>query len=94
MKPSEITPNEVIKYARMDDMDADLSPEALLAAAKAFVKSYTGLTDEELDKHEEISIAILALCTDMYDNRQSTVENDKVNRVVETILGLHSVNLL
>ncbi|MGI5966758.1 head-tail connector protein [Anaerotruncus rubiinfantis] len=94
MKPSEITPDEVIKYARMDDMDADLSPEALLAAAKAFVKSYTGLTDEELDKHEEISIAILALCTDMYDNRQSTVENDKVNRVVETILGLHSVNLL
>lgn len=94
MKPSEITPYEVIKYARMDDMDADLSPEALLAAAKAFVKSYTGLTDEELDKHEEISIAILALCTDMYDNRQSTVENDKVNRVVETILGLHSVNLL
>ena len=56
MKPSEITPDEVIKYARMDDMDADLSPEALLAAAKAFVKSYTGLTDEELDKHEEISI--------------------------------------
>ena len=94
MKPSKITPYEVIKYARMDDMDADLSPEALLAAAKAFVKSYTGLTDEELDKHEEISIAILALCTDMYDNRQSTVENDKVNRVVETILGLHSVNLL
>lgn len=94
MKPSEITPDEVIKYARMDDMDADLSPEALLAAAKAFVKSYTGLTDEELDKHEEISIAILALCTDMYDNRQLTVENDKVNRVVETILGLHSVNLL
>ncbi|WP_066452672.1 head-tail connector protein [Anaerotruncus rubiinfantis] len=94
MKPSEITPDEVIKYARMDDMDADLSPEALLAAAKAFVKSYTGLTDEELDKHEEISIAILALCADMYDNRQSTVENDKVNRVVETILGLHSVNLL
>ena len=72
MKPSEITPDEVIKYARMDDMDADLSPEALLAAAKAFVKSYTGLTDEELDKHEEISIAILALCTEELTSTSST----------------------
>ena len=94
MKPSEITASEVIKYARMENTDTDISPETLLTAAKAFVKSYTGMTDEELDKHEEISIAILALCTDMYDNRQSTVESDKVNRVVETILGLHAVNLL
>lgn len=94
MKVSELTEQDVIQYARMENAEEDIAPAALLEAAKAYVRSYTGLTDEEIDRHEEISIAVLALCSDMYDNRQLAAENDKVNRVVETILGMHAVNLL
>ena len=47
-----------------------------------------------MDLHEEISIAILVLCSDLYDNRQTAVESDKVNRTVRSILDLHSTNLL
>ena len=94
MKVSEITDNDVIKYARMDTSGEDISPEALLSAAKSYVKSYAGLTDEQMDEHEEISIAVLALCSDMYDNRQMRTENDKINRVVESIVGMHSRNIL
>ena len=94
MKISEITPEQVVEYARMDAEGGDISPAALLAAAKAYVKSYTGLTEAEMEGHEDISIAILALCSDMYDNRQMTVEKSNVNRVIQSILDLHSVNLL
>ena len=94
MKVSEITGNDVIKYARMDTSGEDISPEALLSAAKGYVKSYAGLTDEEMDRYEEISIAVLALCSDMYDNRQLHAENNKINRVVDSIIGMHSRNIL
>lgn len=94
MKVSELTEQDVIQYARMENAEEDIAPAALLEAAKAYVRSYTGLTDEEIDRHEEISIAVLALCSDMCDNRQLAAENDKVNRVVETILGMHAVNLI
>lgn len=94
MKVSEIKADDVVKYARMDASGEDISPEALLSAAKSYVKSYTGLTDEQMDEHEEISIAVLALCSDMYDNRQMHTDNDKANRVVDSIIGMHSRNLL
>ena len=94
MKVSEITPMDVIQYARMEESQTDISPKMLLSAAKAYVKSYTGLTDEKIDTHEEISIAVLALCSDMYDNRQMVAENDKINRVLSSILDMHSINLI
>lgn len=66
----------------------------LQKAAVEYVKSYTGLTDAEIDKHEDITIAVLVIISDMYDNRQMTVDKNNVNRVVDTILGMHCINLL
>jgi len=36
----------------------------------------------------------MILCQDMYDNRSMYVDKNNLNKVVETILGMHSVNLL
>ena len=94
MKVSEIKADDVVKYARMDASGEDISPEVLLSTAKNYVKSYAGLTDEQMDEHEEISIAVLALCSDMYDNRQMHADNDKINRLIDAIVGMHSRNLL
>lgn len=79
-----------------EDMETedDTEIEALKKAAVEFVKSYTGLKEEELDVHEDITIAVLMLIADMYDNRQMQVEKNSMNRTAETILGMHSVNLL
>lgn len=66
----------------------------LQKAAVEYVKSYTGLTDAEIDGHEDITVAVLVLISDMYDNRQMYVDKSNVNRVVETILGMYCVNLL
>lgn len=94
MKVSEITPDQVIEYARMDTESMDISPEMLLQSAKAYIRGQTGLGDEEMDRYEDLSIAVLALCSDWYDNRQMTVEKSNANRVVQSILDLHSRNLL
>ena len=43
---------------------------------------------------KDIIIVVFILCQDMWDNRALYVDSSNVNKVVESILGLHSVNLL
>ena len=69
MKVSELSPDDVIRFARMEDTEADIDPSVLLAAAKGFVRGYTGLSDEELDEHDDMVLAVLVLCTEMYETR-------------------------
>nr|WP_295678784.1 head-tail connector protein [uncultured Lachnoclostridium sp.]DAE05596.1 MAG TPA: head tail connector [Siphoviridae sp. cthL03] len=98
MKVSEVQVNDIIRYTKEDP--ENLTPQEIqdisnyLVAAKSFIKSYTGLDDEKIDTHEDITIALYVLCQDMYDNRSMYVEKSNVNRVVETILGMHCINLL
>lgn len=93
MKVSEIEVENVADYIRLDSYnDEEIIP--LLEAAKAFIRSYTGLSDEEVDEHEDFYIVVLILCQDMYDNRCMYVDKNNLNKVVDTILGMHCVNLL
>lgn len=95
MKISEITEKMVAEYLRLDDPDTP--PDVLTPMKKAaveYMKSYTGMDEEELDGHEEFYVVLMVLVQDMYDNRVLTVNNTNVNRVVESILGMHRKNLL
>ena len=78
---------------RLDDYRED-EMQRILDSAKGYIRSYTGLTDEEIDTHADLLIALLVLCQDMYDNRSMYVDKSNVNRVVESILNMHRVNLL
>ena len=91
MKVSEITTNDLKEYLRLDN---DSQLDIMLASAKAYVKSYTGLTDDEIGAHEDISHAIFVLVSDMYDNREIAVKNENVNVVVKSILDMYCTNLL
>ena len=93
MKLSALTPVEVLAFLRLEE-DDDLPADMLLTAAKSYVKGYTGLTDEELDQYEDITVAVLVICADLYENRLLTVESGNVNRVIDAILSMHSKNLL
>ena len=98
MKTSEIGLTELCDTCRIDmayltDEDGRYL-EIAKSAAIGYVQSYTGLSLEELDTHEDIAIAVLVLVSDMFDNRSMTVDKSNVNRVVDTILGMHCVNLL
>lgn len=95
-KVSEIQANDVAEYIRIDEVTASdtVLLTALLSTAKDFIKNYTGRNDEDLDKYTDFIIVVFILCQDMYDNRTMYVDKSNLNKVVETILGLHQVNLL
>lgn len=95
-KVSDITYQDVADYIRLDEVTADdqNTLNTLLNVAKAYCKQYTGRTDDELDEYSDFVIVILILVQDMWDNRTLYVDSTNVNKVVESILGLHQVNLL
>ena len=47
-----------------------------------------------IDAYNDFVIVVYILVQDMYDNRSMYVEKSNLNKVVDTILGMHSVNLL
>lgn len=76
MKVSEITLSDISRQIREDETyltEGDREYLAILQkAAVEYVKSYTGLDDAAIDTHEDITIAVLVLISDMFDNRQMT----------------------
>ena len=95
-KVSDITVSDLAEYIILDEVTEDdqNTLNTLLTVAKNYVCQYTGQTEEDLDKYPDIVIAILVLCQDMWDNRTLYVDKSNANKVVESILGLHQVNLL
>ena len=97
MKVSEITYTDVANYLRMEEVTTeDISYiNTIIEVAKDYILNYTGIKDKEtLDNYEDMVIVIYVLVQDMFDNRALYVDNSNLNRVVETILGMHQVNLL
>ena len=95
-KVSQITASDVAEYLRITDATQEDTNtlNTLLTVAKVYIGEYTGRTIQELDDYKDIIIVVLILCQDMWDNRTLYVDSSNVNKVVESILGLHSVNLL
>lgn len=93
-KVSDIKVEDIADYLRIDELtEADKQTlNNLLGIAKTYIESYTGQT--ELDNYQDFVIVALVLVQDMYDNRTMYVDSTNLNTVVETILGMHSVNLL
>lgn len=97
MKVSELTVQDIADYCRIAEAtEADTAfLTSALNASKAYIKKYTGLDDAGMDEAEDLVIVVHILCQDMYDNRTMYVDKHIVlNNTVETILGMHSVNLL
>ena len=93
---SQITAQDVADYLRICEVTQDdiNTLNTLLTVAKVYIGEYTGRTIQDLDNYKDIIIVVLILCQDMWDNRTLYVDSSNVNKVVESILGLHSVNLL
>lgn len=93
MKMSEVSVDDLMEYLREDEESPLLS--SILDAGKKYILNYTGRTAEELDENEEISIALLAVCADMYDKRGITSSTNLYeNPVAENILESHRVNFV
>lgn len=95
-KVSGITVQDIADYIRLSEVttDDENTLTTLLSVAKAFIVNYTGQTEQSLDNFPDFVIVVLILCQDMWDNRSLYVDKSNLNKVVDTILGMHSVNLL
>lgn len=89
-KVSEITTTDIAEYIRLDEVsDADQKQlETLLIIAKDYIKNYTALDD--LDEYSDLVIVVYILCQDMWDNRTMYVDKGNPNKVVQTILEMHT----
>lgn len=99
-KVSEITVKDVADYIRIDDY-VESEIETYLNIAKNYISSYTGIPissdiegAETLDDYADFVIVVYILCQDMHDNRTMYVESGNINKVVQTILDMHTRNNL
>jgi hypothetical protein len=94
MKISQVQISDLKQYANVyHNLDDNLF-STILFAGKQFIITYTGLQVYDLDQFEDLTVALFVLCNEMYDVRDFTVDNNKVNFVVKQILDSHSVNYL
>lgn len=95
-KVSDITVAALADYLRIADLsDADNQLlAAILKAVPAYMCKYTGLSAAGLDESPDLVIAALCLAQDMYDNRTIYADSTNPNPTVQSILDMHSVNLL
>lgn len=93
-KVSDIEPESVAEYLRLDEVTESEKNtlNMLISIATSFIENYTGIDD--LDKYPEFVIVVLILCQDMLDNRTLYVDSKDLNNTVQSILAMHSVNLL
>lgn len=95
MKISELENAEIKDFCGISDNDSDKIIEIMKSAAKAFIMGYTGLSESQLDEHEDITDAYLILVNDMYSQRDYTLSlHRQVSPAVKTILGMYAVNYL
>lgn len=92
----QITKEDIIAYMRLDEVSEDEEKllDTILPAAKSFVLSYTGRTGEQADTFPEMTIAVYALASDMFDKRAFQIDKAEENAVISSILGARSINLL
>ena len=93
-KVSEITIKDVADFIRLEEVSADDEKQlsTFLTVAKDYIKNYTGLAD--LDEYADLMIVVYILCQDMYDNRVMYIDKGNVNKVVQTVLDMHTRNNL
>lgn len=94
MMVAELTVENVKNYLRVDTNHDDALLAVILSAAKRFCAQYTGLDIDDLDDYEDMPLAVLAVCADMYEVRQFTLTGTQLNPVAAQILGTYSTNLL
>lgn len=95
-KVSNLTVSDLTEYLRIVEVDPQETSflSTVLEAAKNYAVSETGLALTTLDNYPEITLAVLAIAQDLYDNRSVYVDKANVSETISTILGLHRINLL
>lgn len=96
MKISEVTTNIVKDYINAPD-EKDTVINMLISASKQYILKYTAIKENKLDEYEDLTMALLVLCADFYDQRQFMGDNNtavNTNKIVESMLNMYAFNLI
>lgn len=95
-KISDITYQDIADYIRLSEITEDDQNylTTLINISKDYISKYTGIDEDNLDNYTDLIIVVFVLCQDMYDTRAMYVDKSNLNKVVDTILGMHQNNLL
>ena len=95
-KVSDITYEDIADYIRLSEISTSDQNylTTLINISKDYILNYTGIDPNDLDNYKDLIIVVFVLCQDMYDTRSMYVDKNNLNKVVETILGMHEKNLL
>ncbi|WP_252242062.1 head-tail connector protein [Clostridium sp. ZBS18] len=93
IKIDEVKTELLVNYCNAYDEDKQLL-EIFKDASVDYIKSYTGLTDEEINNKNDLTIALLVLVSGMFDSRSIEADKTNINLILDGILGLHSKNLV
>lgn len=93
MKISEVTTELLINYCNAYEEDSTLLT-IFKDASISHIKAYTGLDEEKINKLDDLTIALLVLVNSMFDSRGIECDKGKCNSILDSILGLHSNNLI
>jgi uncharacterized phage protein (predicted DNA packaging) len=94
MKVSDISIEILKHYLRIDGDDDNELLEHIKNASIDYCLNYTGQDLEYLNNCNDIPLAVLCLCADLYENREYTTDKININPAIAQILGSHSNNLL
>lgn len=87
MKFSEINFNFVKTYLTFATDEDKPEIDVYIFAAKSYVKSYTRLTDEQLDENDYFVMPTLMLISSFYENKSVEMTN-KLSSVYSALLNL------
>ena len=95
-KVSDITYSDIASYLRLSEVSEDDQNylTTLINISKEYISKYTGIANDDLDNYTDLIIVVFVLCQSMYDDRTMYIDNSNLNKVVDTILGMHQNNLL
>ncbi|EHL20297.1 hypothetical protein HMPREF9628_00142 [Peptoanaerobacter stomatis] len=92
MKIKDLKDEQIRQYLRLNEDDGLL--DIFKQSALSYIKSYTGLSEKDINNNDDITMAYLVLISDFYDNRQYTQDRNYSNKSVDTILGMHCINFI
>ena len=95
---SELPRGVVLRHLRLSDPYVDDGEWAyigsLLEASRSYIRDALNISQEYMDQHPDLAVAVLVITADMYDERTRYVEHRYGNRTVEAILSHHDFNLV
>lgn len=92
MKIKDLKDEQIRQYLRLNDDDGLL--DIFKQSALSYIKSYTGMSEKDINSNDDITVAYLVLISDFYDNRQYAQDRNYSNKSVDTILGMHCTNFI